>query len=121
MLMAEVKKLFLKSIGYNQARDVARRAMIAGLLELAYIVVVAFFFAAAGAAFSAGPEAVIIGAVTFLILLVMSVAVSGVLVFGYPVYYLLRRQEEEAILAIKVTLGTMAVAFIFLFFLAVLF
>jgi hypothetical protein len=90
--------------------------VVAGIMEVAYIVILAIFMVATESLFSA-PQAwvMIFGIVAFLCLLVLSVAVSGVLIFGWPAYYFLEKQYKEALYAFLATTVSVFVIFAIIF------
>ncbi|MBP6942836.1 MAG: hypothetical protein KBB55_02215 [Candidatus Buchananbacteria bacterium] len=92
-------------------RELVKDGVISGLLEVVYIGFVSLFFSIAAIAFPDDSNLVAIGAICFLSLVVLSVAVSGILIFGYPLYYALQKKYEEALAILFVTCGTLLVVF----------
>lgn len=83
---------------------------LAGVAEALYIALVAVFMASTQMLFTA-PDvfSAIFGVVAFLSLFVISVAVSGILVFGWPAYYFFEKKYREAMFAFAGTIGIMFV------------
>jgi hypothetical protein len=85
---------------------------LAGVAEALYIALVAVFMASTQVLFATPTVfSAIFGIVAFLLLFVMSVAISGFLVFGWPAYYFLEKKYREAMFAFAGTVGTMFVIF----------
>lgn len=89
-----------------------KKGIIAGLLEVIFIILVASFFIISETLFPASAGSLIFGIIAVLSLLVISAAVSAVLVLGYPAYLFLQKKYKEAIVMLGATLGTMLVIFI---------
>lgn len=82
--------------------------IMGGLLEVIYIVLVALFMQNSEKWFS-GPG--VFGIIFMLTIFVLSAALSGLLVLGYPVYLALQKNFKEAILTV---LASLAVIFVLL-------
>jgi len=95
-----MKKLSFPFIGFLQAIGV-----------VAYVALVSGFMCLLNSVMIEPPE--IIGMMMILLLLVFSAGLTGMLVFGYPIYLALQKQWKEALL---VTLYT----FLFLFLIGLL-
>jgi Ni,Fe-hydrogenase I cytochrome b subunit len=95
-------------------QELVKDGVIAAFLQVVYIAFVAVFFMIADTAFPDDSWLVVVGVVAFLILLVLSVAVSGMLLFGYPMYYALQKKYPEALAILLVTCGTLLAIFAFL-------
>lgn len=105
-------KLFFK----DRVSTPAGQGAIAGVAEAFYIALVAVFMASTQILF-ATPNAsnVVFGIISFLILFVISVAISGFLVFGWPIHYFLEKKYREAVFAFAGTIATMFIIFALLF------
>lgn len=57
--------------------------------------------------FFAGPT--VIGFLLLLIIMVLSAAVSGLLIFGYPLYLALQKQYQEAIFTLLLSITTLVI------------
>jgi magnesium-transporting ATPase (P-type) len=92
------------------------QGVVAGIMQVAYIVLVAVFMIATESLFST-PKALIMifGIVAFLCLLVLSVAVTGVIVFIWPAYYFSERKYKESLYSFMATVGTIFVIFAVIF------
>ncbi|MEI6288779.1 MAG: hypothetical protein WCP18_04405 [bacterium] len=112
-------KLLFKSKKIDE-HDVALHGIIAGLLESVYVLLVGVMFLLVQS-FSSGPAqpgglVVVLFFASFLTLLVLSVAISGVLVFGLPAYYFLQKKYREGVVAVLATIATVAIFLIFAIF-----
>lgn len=95
------------------------QGVIAGIMEVAYIMLVAVFVVATDNLFASPRSGVMIfGIVCVLSLLVLSVAVSGVLVFSWPAYYFMERKYKEAVNCFIATAASIFVIFAIIFILA---
>lgn len=91
-----------------------RLALILALMEAVYISLVVLFISE-GVPFlfeevTHIPE--IVGVALMLLLLVISVAVSGIVVFGYPAYLAMKGEWRTALHLVAYTLGWMATLFV---------
>jgi hypothetical protein len=86
------------------------RSFLHSLGVVAYIALVATFMRYANRLF--GTEDTILTGIAFLLLLCVSAAVVGSLVFGYPVVLFLNGQKKEGIAMAVSTIGWMAVEMI---------
>jgi hypothetical protein len=71
--------------------------------EAAYIALVASFMQYANKLFGPGPN--ILGIVAFLMLFVLSAAISGALILGKPILLYLENKKREALELFGITLG----------------
>jgi len=92
-------------------QELVKDGIVAAFLQVVYIAFVALFFMIADTAFPDDSWLVVVGVVAFLILLVLSVAVSALLLFGYPIYYALQKKYSEALAILLVTFGTLLTIF----------
>lgn len=93
----------------------------AGLTEICYIMLVAIFMVGTESLFAAAsPWVSIFGIVAVLALFVMSVAVSGVLLLGWPLYYFLERKYKEGLYALSGSIIMMFAIFAVIFIAAAL-
>ena len=95
---------------------IIKNALINSVLAVAYIALVATFMNNAEKTF--GPENKFMAAITMLSLLVFSVAMMGILIFGRPLMWYLDGNKKEAIKLLFSTLGF--VFFALIIFLSVL-
>lgn len=93
--------------------------VVSGIMQVCYIVLVAFFMGATENLFSASkPGLMIFGIICVLSLLVLSVAISGVLIFGWSAYYFLEKKYREALNCFVAVSTTIFVIFAIIFILA---
>jgi len=100
--------------------EVFSRGAVAGLAEAAYVISVVMFMLFTNVLFSVKSPLNIYAPVVMLILLVLSVAVSAGLVFGYPLYYALNKQYQEAVYAFGGTVLALGLVFLLVFAVAIL-
>ena len=93
----------------SNSSEIVKQAVLVGFLEVVYVFLVGLFLFVAGSSFPSVGDRAILGVLAFLTLLVVSVAVSGLLVFGYPVYYVMQKKYDEAMLSLAITLGVIAI------------
>lgn len=82
-----------------------KMGILAGLAESIYCGLIALMLWY-GSEFLSDKMSQVLGSLFGLILLVFSVAVSGVLVFGYPVYLAVEKKYKQAFQTIGITLLT---------------
>ena len=93
----------------------------AGLTETCYILLIAIFMAGTESLFAtAEPWVAVFGIIAVLLLLVLSVAVSGILLLGWPIYYFLERKYKEGLYALTGSVIAMFVIFAVIFIAALL-
>ncbi len=110
--MIKLKAFF----GRDKLATPVGQGVIAGIMEVAYIVLVAIFMVATESLFAtANPATIIFGIIAFLSLLVLSVAIAGVLVFAWPAYYFIEKKYQEALYAFLATAATIFVIFTLVF------
>jgi hypothetical protein len=95
-------------------QELVKDGVVAAFLQVIYIAFIAIFFMIADTAFPDDSWLIVVGVVAFLILLVLSVAISGVLLFGYPLYYALQKKYSEALAILLITCGALLAIFAFL-------
>lgn len=95
------------------SKKLIRTAFFSALGELAYISLVALVMYAIGKFFGEKPDPAIIAPIAFLLMFVISAAVSGFLILGKPLMLYLDGQKKEAVQLFGLTIGWLAV---FLFF-----
>lgn len=92
------------------------QGVVAGIMEVCYIALVAIFMIGTQTFLvTVDPWAAVFGIIAFLSLLVLSVAVSGVIVFGWPVRYFLEKKYVEALASFVGVAGSMFVIFAVIF------
>lgn len=89
---------------------IIKNALINSILAVAYIALVATFMNHAENTF--GPANKFIVAITMLSLLVFSVAIMGILIFGRPVMWYLDGAKKEAMKLLFCTLGFIFIALV---------
>lgn len=89
---------------------IIKNALINSVLVIAYILIVATFMNNAENIFGLANE--FMAAITMLSLLVFSVALMGILVFGRPIMWYLDGAKKEAIKLLFYTLGFIFIALI---------
>lgn len=95
------------------------QGVLTGLMEVCYIALVAIFMVGTNSFFSNVPASSwlnVFGIICLLSLFVLSVGVSGLLVFGWPAHYIMEHKYKEALAAILGTIFTMFVIFALIFF-----
>lgn len=100
--------------------ELIKDGIVAGVLEVIYIGIVAIFFMIAESVFPSDTSLVMAGIAAFLILVVLSVTISGMLILGYPLYYALQQRYPEALAILLVTCATLIVVFFLLVIAAML-
>lgn len=84
--------------------------MITGLAELVYVgIVIGTLMTLAGDKAIEKTAPPVVAGFLYLSVLVFSVAVSGLLIFGYPIWLGFRGQYRAALLAVAGSLGTLAI------------
>lgn len=92
------------------------QGVVAGIMEMAYIVLVVAFIMLTNSLMNPDkPGIMILGMVSVLSLLVLSVAVSGVIVFAWPAYYFMERKYKESLHAFLGAAGAIFVIFAMVF------
>ena len=89
-----------------------KNGISAGLIEIIFVILVAFFFIAAESLLPDKSGSMILGIASMLILLVISAAVAGALIFGWPLYLALQKKYREAVLVFCCTLATLLAFFV---------
>ena len=91
------------------------QGLIFALGEAVYIFLIALFFFNAQRIFGSGPDNKLLAPMAFLMLFVVSAAISGALVLGRPILLYLDNKKQEAVKLFLATLGWMVVFLIILF------
>ncbi|MCX6746277.1 MAG: hypothetical protein NTX00_04675 [Candidatus Parcubacteria bacterium] len=84
-----------------------------GLAEIIYVLLVALIISFANQVMPQSPF--YWGFAFFLLLLVLSAAISGFFVMGYPIYLALQKRYQEAIMTLLITLITIFGGFVIVF------
>ncbi len=108
--------MFVKKVNHH---EMAKKAALAGFLEAGWILIVSFFFLISPVIFAQAGWGIIIGTMSFLILLVMSVVISALLMLGYPIYFAMQKQYQEAVICIASSAGALLSVFIVLAFISI--
>ncbi len=85
-----------------------QRAVFCGIGEALYIAFVASFAFIGGQMFPDESTGMIFNMASVLIILVIGVAVSALLIFGYPLYYFSQKKYREAVMFAVTALGTLS-------------
>ena len=110
-----LKKLFHR----DRLSTPVGQGVVAGITEAAYIVLVAVFIAGTETVFSSPASwNIVFGMVSLLVLLVMSVAISGALIFGWPARYFMEKKYKESLASFLAAIATMFVVFAVIFLVA---
>lgn len=91
-------------------KEVIWRSICAAFVEAVYVLFVVVFFSIGTAVFPQTGNP-IIPMIAFLLLFVLSAGISGVLILGYPIFYVLQGKYREAILSLTGTMVTILVIF----------
>lgn len=102
-------------------KEIIKKAALAGLGEVIYLLLVSWFFMAGSAVFPIQTSNAILGIMALLILFVASAAVSGALILGYPIFLAWQKKYQEAIIALTAAILTLFLFFILLIISALLF
>jgi hypothetical protein len=105
----------------EQTEEIVKQGVVAGLLQVVFIFMVSIAFLVFNALFAFGPGKVIIALVSFLIVAVGCVVVTGLLVLGHPIRYAIEKKFNEALLVLAITLGTMFTVLVILALLTIIF
>ena len=98
----------------NKVSKLTYQMAIAGaVLEVLYCLAIAWLLPNLGRFF--GQTDSIFSFIIFLLLLVLSVSLSGLFIFGYPVYLGLKRELSQAVICLVVSLLTLLIAGLFFF------
>lgn len=90
------------------------QGVITGIMEVCYIALVAIFMVGTQSFFNSAapsPWLNVFGIVCLLSLLVLSVGISGVLVFGWPIHFVMEKKYDQALSSFIATIATMFVIF----------
>ena len=98
--------MILKKKKINDS-EVLKFGFLGGIAQATYVFLVIVFMTVVDKA--APPQPNIATGFLVLLLLVFSVAVSGVLVFGYPAYLAFQKRFNEALMTAAITLATLAI------------
>lgn len=118
-----------KKVGYNYklmfwSKELNKKMLCkwgigGGLAEVAYIILVGGLMTGLGSVMpKIQPE--FLAMITVLTLFVLSAGLSGLFVFGYPVYLALQKQYKEALWTIIVTFATILICFLSAIFIAII-
>jgi len=116
-MINKLKSLFSKD---NISTPVGK-GVVAGITEIAYITLVAIFMVATETLFATSqPWVMIFGIIAFLSLLILSIAISAVVVFVWPLQYFLEGKYKEARYCFLSVAGTIFVIFTIIFLVAII-
>lgn len=93
-------------------KEIIKWGLGGALAEIGYVLVVVLLLNELGGSMPQIPQ--ILGMVIMLMLLVFSVAVSGLFVFGYPAFLVYQKKIKEALATLLVTLITFILGFVIL-------
>ena len=105
---------------FNRAKGTTPigQGVITGIMEVCYISLVAIFMVGAQSFLNNAPSSPwmnVFGIICMLSILVFSVGISGVLVFGWPAHYFMEHKYEQALSSFIATAATMFVIFSMIF------
>lgn len=89
-----------------------------GLFEAAYCFFIAILMISL-AGMIPGPE--VFSFLLLLLIMVFSAAISGILIFGYPLYLALKKQYQEAIFTALLSIATLIVLGLIIIFIYIIF
>ena len=93
----------------NMPKKIIPQAFLFALGEGVYISLVALLMFTVGKLFSDKPDPVIVAPIAFLLLFVISAAISGALILGKPVMLYLDGQKKDALQLFSFTLAWLVV------------
>jgi len=93
----------------NDNKEIFKWGIGGGLAEIIYVALIALLMSALGN--TIGGASQILSMSLFLLLLVVSVGLSGLFMFGYPAVLALQKKFKEAIFTVLVSFATLAVCF----------
>ncbi len=96
----------------NPPQELIKKGVLAGVIQAAYTLAVAGFFLCSDSLFREGSRSMIFGIVAMLTLLVLSVAISGALMLGYPAYYFLKKEFRAGLTFLVAAVSTLALIFL---------
>ncbi|TAK96037.1 hypothetical protein EPO05_02680 [Patescibacteria group bacterium] len=97
------------------SKKIIQQAFLLALGEVAYISLVALLMFTVGKLFGDKPDPVIIAPIAFLLLFVISAAVSGALILGKPLTLFLEGKKKEALQLFSCTVAWLVVFLIVAF------
>lgn len=95
--------------------NIIKNAVVNALGTAGYVVLIATFLSNASNIFGKDEPDTFLIPVMMLLLLILSAAITGSLVFGRPILWYLDGKKKEAISLLAYTLATLFVIFIFVF------
>lgn len=96
-------------------KKIVKLAFLLALGEAAYITLVALFMFTVGKLFGDKPDPEIIAPIAFLLLFVISAAISGALILGRPLMLYLDGQKKQALRLFGCILGWLVIFLIIAF------
>jgi hypothetical protein len=90
-------------------KGLMKKGFLLALAEATYIFLVALLMNGVGRFFSNTPDNKILAPMIFLLLFVLSAAISGALVLGQPILMYLEGKKKEAVKLFGLTLGWLAI------------
>ncbi len=100
--------------------ELIKWGVIGGGAEVIYVILVGLLISNLDK-YIASPQPAILGIFTVLTLLVISVAVSGLCVFGFPAYLAMQKQYKEALWTICATFATILISLILAIIIMIIF
>jgi hypothetical protein len=91
---------------FKKEQNIYKIAVLGAVLEGLYCVFMSWLMPTLGRLFEGG-DGNPLQLMVFLLTLVFSVALSGFLVLGYPIYLVIQQRYQQAIISITVALGTL--------------
>ena len=100
---------------------IARLGVFAGVVEIVFILLAGFLMAVGNSVFTGSAGGSLLAVMGVLTLFVLSAGVSAVLLFGYPLFLLLNKRNEEAALFVGSVFTALFGGFIILLLLGSIF
>src|SRR3989339_1006630 len=97
----------------QSAKEILKFGLGGGILEVAYCSLIAWLINSLDHVFNGPPTPFNI--IFVLLLLVFSVAISGVLIFGYPLYLAIQQKYQPAIVTVVTSLLTLILGGVLIF------
>ena len=95
------------------SKNIVKYGLGGGVLEIVYVTLIAWFMQNVEK-FISGPDSAV-NIIFVLLLLVFSVTVSGLLIFGYPVYLVIQKNYKQAVDTVLVSLLTLVIGGLIIF------
>jgi len=100
----------------GDSSEIVKQSVITGLLQVVYIFVIGTFLLVAGRHFPTMGARSVLGPLAMMTLMVASVTITAVLMFGHPIAYIMNKKFDEAMLSIAINLGVLFIFFVLILF-----